>query len=154
MDVKAEVAKLIKDKQDEIKKLQQNANSTCEHILKNAKIITDVTIPNDIRQFITDVKIPDSVKSIGDATFSYCEALTSIEIPDSVESIGNAAFSYCTSLASIKIPNSVESIGDYAFFDCNSLKEVLFKGKTMAEVKEMDYYPWGIQNESIIKAAG
>ena len=49
-------------------------------------------------------------------------------IPDSVTSIGNYAFAFCESLTSITIPDSVTSIGDYAFRDCNSLTSVTFQG--------------------------
>jgi len=32
------------------------------------------------------------------------------------------------------------------------LTDIIFKGKTLEEVKSMDNYPWGIKDESIIKA--
>ena len=95
--------------------------------------------------------IPDSVEWIADDTFVHCESLKSINIPDSVKSIGDFAFFYCKSLISINIPNSVKNIGYRAFFSCKSLKEVIFKGKTLAQVKSMNDYPWGINDESIIK---
>ena len=37
------------------------------------------------------------------------------------------------------------------FLGCISLKEIIFKGKTLEEVKQMKNYPFGIKNESIIK---
>jgi hypothetical protein len=46
----------------------------------------------------------------------------------------------------------VKSIGDDAFNKCNSLKEAVFKGKTLDEVKAMENYPFGIEDESVIKA--
>ena len=55
------------------------------------------------------------------------------------------------SIKSITIPNNVTSIGYNAFSGCESLKEVIFKGKTLDEVKQMKYYPFGIKDESIIK---
>ena len=72
-------------------------------------------------------------------------------IPDSVISIGAEAFSWDTSLTSITIPDSVTSIGAYAFHNCISLKEVIFKGKTLDEVKQLKDYLWDIHDESIIK---
>jgi hypothetical protein len=60
-------------------------------------------------------------------------------------------FSYCDSLKSITIPNSVTSIGRGIFEYCSSLKEVIFNGKTLNEVKPMKNYPFGIEDESIIK---
>ena len=49
-------------------------------------------------------------------------------IPDSVTSIGDYAFYYCDSLTSVVIPDSVTSIGDYAFYNCTSLTSVYYQG--------------------------
>ena len=68
--------------------------------------------------------ITNSVTSIGQGAFAWCESLTSIEIPNSVTSIGDYAFYECTSLTSIEIPNSVTSIGNYAFQCCTSLTKI------------------------------
>ena len=65
--------------------------------------------------------IPNSVTSIGESAFSFCNSLTSINIPDSVNDIGDGAFTGCNSLTSINIPNNVTNIGDYAFAGCDSL---------------------------------
>ena len=91
------------------------------------------------------------VKSIEESTFNQCTSLKSITIPDSVKNIGEFAFYNCTSLKSITIPDSVKSIGNWAFEYCTSLKEVIFKGKTIDQVKALKYYPWGIKDISIIK---
>ena len=74
---------------------------------------------------LTSVTIPDSVTSIGSNAFGYCYSLTSVIIPDSVTSIGSYAFRYCYSLTSVTIPDSVTSIGDYAFRYCYSLTSVI-----------------------------
>ena len=100
---------------------------------------------------LTSISIPDSVKSIGYDAFFDCMSLASISIPNSVESIGHGVFAFCESLTNISIPDSVESIGYNAFYSCNNLKEIVFKGKTIDEVKAMKNYPWGIKDKSIIK---
>ena len=127
----------------------------------NCKSLTSISIPNSVKSIgysafshctsLTSISIPIFIKSIGNSAFARCTSLTSINIPDSVEDIGSYAFYYCTSLTSISIPDSVKRIRRYAFEDCTSLKEVIFKGKTIDEVKAMDSYPWGIEDESIIK---
>ena len=73
---------------------------------------------------IIEVIIPNSVTTIGDRAFSFCEKLTSITIPNSVTTIGNSAFCDCKSLTSITIPNSVTSIGGGAFRACKSLTSI------------------------------
>ena len=73
---------------------------------------------------LTSVIIPNSVTSIGNYAFRYCDGLTSVIIPNSVTSIGNYAFCYCSGLTSVTIPNSVTSIGNYALQNCTSLTSV------------------------------
>ena len=73
------------------------------------------------RPWATIVTIPNSVTSIDNQAFSYCNSLTSVTIPEGVTSIGGRAFQSCSSLTSINIPNSVTSIDGYAFSDCSSL---------------------------------
>ena len=98
---------------------------------------------------LTSIIIPDSVTNIGDNAFWRCESLETITIPNSVTSIGTDAFYRCKSLTSITIPDSVTNIGLMAFFGCESLKEIIFKGKTLDEVKRMKYYPFGIEDENV-----
>lgn len=64
---------------------------------------------------VTQIKIPDSVKKIGDYAF-YWAGLTDVTIPNSVTHIGKGAFQECWRLASLTIGSSVEEIGDMAFY--------------------------------------
>ncbi len=73
---------------------------------------------------LTFVKLPLTLKTIGNRAFSNCSNLTSITIPDSVTEIGYYAFYNCSSLTSVTIGNSVTSIGIDAFRGCSSLTSV------------------------------
>ena len=95
--------------------------------------------------------IPESVTTIVDSAFAYCDSLSRVEIPDSMTTIGKEAFfscnglssvvignsvatidyytfAYCDSLISVEIPDSVTTIGDHVFYACSSLSTVIFRG--------------------------
>ena len=72
---------------------------------------------------LTSVTIPNSVTSIGDCAFWWCDELTSITIPNSVTSIGYGAFGKCSSLTSVKISNNVTTLNG-TFYACTSLTSV------------------------------
>lgn len=75
-----------------------------------------------------------------------------VEIGTDVTSIGGWVFEGCASVTSVTIPANVTSIGEDAFSN-SGLTSVTFEGKTLAQVQEMDNYPWGIEDTSIIHVA-
>ena len=91
-----------------------------DHVLFNKNKTTLIAY----RAKETNYTIPNSVTTIGEDAFSYCNSLTSINIPNSVTTIGEGAFSNCNSLTSINIPNSVTTIGESAFWGCYSLTSI------------------------------
>ena len=66
------------------------------------------------RTKISTVKLPDTVKSIGNYAFMNCANLTEIALPASLETIGDYAFC-STSLTHVDFPSKLRTIGDYAF---------------------------------------
>ena len=100
---------------------------------------------------LKEITIPNSITNIGNGAFANCNSLKEITIPDSVINIYFCAFANCNSLKEITIPDSVTSIGNGAFYACMSLKQIIFKGKTLEQIKQMIYYPFGIKDENIIK---
>ncbi len=96
---------------------------------KNAK--GNITVPDGVTDisesafsccyFVTGVTLPDSIKSIGNGAFYFCEALQSINIPDGITVIGEYTFCGCKKLTSVTIPAAVTDIGDYAFYCCDGL---------------------------------
>lgn len=68
---------------------------------------------------ITDLKLPASIKWLGDTSFNgYNLGLTSLELPEGLQYIGEKLFRY-TKIKTLTIPSSVTKIGDYAFSDCD-----------------------------------
>lgn len=73
---------------------------------------------------LTEVKLLDSVKFIGEEAFESCTSLVSIDLPYLVEEIGKRSFRGCTSLSNINFPLSLRKIGANAFQGCINLKKV------------------------------
>jgi len=76
---------------------------------------------------ITAAKIPDTVISIGDSAFAYCEKLASVTLPVSITVIKYQTFLKCSALTAITIPEGVTEIGGLAFSAWDS-----YSGTTMS----------------------
>ena len=87
----------------------------------NAIIETET---NRLIQGCNTTVIPETVTTIGQYSFSYCNLLATISVPDSVKSIEKRAFDSCENLTSITIPNSVTSIDSNAFNGCKGLTSI------------------------------
>lgn len=70
---------------------------------------------------IKHVKLPKSLKILGDRALYDCANLQEINLPESVDSIGESAMNNCKSLKSLTIPAKVTGIGNYAFANNDSL---------------------------------
>ncbi|MBQ2263830.1 MAG: leucine-rich repeat domain-containing protein [Oscillospiraceae bacterium] len=64
---------------------------------------------------LTEITLPDGLKSIGDMAFYGCESLAGITLPEGLDTIGSNAFTGCSSITEFHIPASVTEIGAYAF---------------------------------------
>jgi hypothetical protein len=64
---------------------------------------------------LTDIVIPNTVKTIGTSAFSNCYQLTGVTIPESVVEIGGSAFFNCIGLASVTCQSMVPPKADDAF---------------------------------------
>ncbi len=135
-------------------------NSSCYSTLyiDGAKV-TSVTIPESIKAIgantfrniksITDIKLHDGIKSIGEYAFYntgfylnqdnldkygvlYCgdylirakKSVRTLEIKNTTKLIADRAFEDRSSLTEINIPDSVIRIGDEAFLDCERVSKI------------------------------
>lgn len=98
---------------------------------------------------MANVVIEDGVTELGYGVFSYSNSLSSVELPSTLKKIGADVFEECGSLSSISVPKSVDDISRAAF-RYSRLSAVAMEGRTKAETKAIDNYPWGLANGSVI----
>lgn len=92
-----------------------------------SKVEEGLIITRCIADLIT--KIPDvqngvRIVGIGDEAFAGCDGLSEIIIPDTIKSIGNNAFLGCTGAKKIKLSKNLETLGENAFAGCSAVESV------------------------------
>lgn len=131
-----------------------------------------VDVPDGVRHIssafaqsttIDDVKLPDSVLTIGRYAFSAssikniyfgnnlryvggmafmdCDYLTYVDLPDTVEYIDEYAFSRCPSLYAVNLGASVKKIEQYAFYQCSNVKYI-YMPKTVTSIGDYAFSDW------------
>ena len=83
--------------------------------------ISDYLLRNCIS--LKEVRLPKTVRAVGNFAFFNCDGIVSLDIPEGVTKIGNRAFGLCDSLVSVKMTNNVTSINE-AFYKCGRLTSV------------------------------
>lgn len=58
------------------------------------------------------------------SSITTLEESTTLVIPNTITTIGESAFEFCNALTAVGIPQNVEDIGDYAFRNCENLKTI------------------------------
>ncbi len=81
------------------------------------------SIENLSLEKLSYVRLPDTLKIIGRASFAGCEDLENINIPNNIEEIRESAFAE-TRISRIEIPEKVKKIGNRAFSNCENLEKV------------------------------
>lgn len=76
----------------------------------------------------TEIKIPDSVETIGSRAFYGCRNLKKITLPSALKTLSLSTFTYCTSLSDVYLPASLTDIGSNIFFQCSSLTNIYYAG--------------------------
>ncbi len=76
-------------------------------------------LPDELLPVIHNNEVPKGI-------FNGNKNISKVRLPESIKAIGNSAFSYCPLLKSVNIPSSCKSIYAYAFYNCSSLEEVEF----------------------------
>ncbi len=99
----------------------------------------DIVIPSSIKNMpvtaigeqvfyggsLTNVVIPESVKTLENGAFSNNKSLKTVKFEgNGIKTIGYGAFNGCDYLDTINFPKSLQTIGEVAFTGCESLKNV------------------------------
>ena len=108
-----------------------------ETITVNGKDYTVTAIGHQAfyRASVTEVRLPETIVTIGEWAFGSCENLAKINLPSSLARVEERAFSWCTALTQIIVPektNFVNNNGAYPnffFYACNNLKTIVYLGK-------------------------
>lgn len=77
------------------------------------------------------VKIPQSVKYIGESAFANNEKLVELTLQYGLEVIGAEAFRNCEQIIHLEIPASVKAIGKGAFDECENVEYLVLPSKTL-----------------------
>lgn len=88
---------------------------------------------------VTDVKIPDSVKTIGRGAFSGCGALTDVTLPENLERIEDYTFYNCKTLMLDTLPESLKYIGRSAFYNCYLLGMKNYQSSSEEELENATF---------------
>ena len=78
---------------------------------------------------IENIRIPGSIKKIGNVAFSNCPNLKSVTIEEGVLSLGMCCFGGCRELTEVILPDSLEIVDNFVFARCTALEEVAFGSK-------------------------
>lgn len=74
------------------------------------------------RKNLVEIRLPDSVRTIGAFAFIGCTALQRFQSPQALERIDDCLFVGCSDLATVQISEKVSSIGAFAFLGCGALR--------------------------------
>lgn len=94
---------------------------------------------------LRSVIVPETVRSIGDDLFSYCQQLETVVCYAPLETTGGTAFMLCRSLNNVIFVNGVREIGSYAFDSAGPLNNLYF-GKYLDKIGDYAFNYSGISS--------
>lgn len=102
----------------------------------NAGDVTEVQLPDSIKtigsfafancSYLEKINLPTELILLGESAFSGCRALGgTLRLPEGLTDVPNGAFAYCSSIEEIRFGEKLISIGDNAFTDLSNLKAII-----------------------------
>lgn len=119
----------------QLKSIGSNAFWGSEHLYPKFK---EIKIPDSVEtigngafrhcQNLERITIPSALQTLSNGTFYGCAALSEVTFPASLKTIEKSAFGYCRNLSEVKLPASLTTIQSYVFNGCSALKTVSYDG--------------------------
>ena len=78
--------------------------------------------------------IPNSVTEIKEGAFENCRNLNSLKLPSNLKRIESLVFKSCGFSGSLTIPNSVTEIGHHTFYGCNNFTKELILSENLEKI--------------------
>jgi len=130
-----------------IKSLGNNALAQARYGLYNEVKTEKIILPNSLESIgeatfaynrnLKEITLPNCLTKIPTKLFEDCESLKEIIIPEGVTIIEKEAFQGCRKLKKVKLPNSLTTISERAFEDCRSLEEIIIPDSVTTIEKEV-----------------
>lgn len=110
-----------------------HCNALREYVFDNAYYVGNEENPYRLLVKAKDYdiitcEIHKDTKYILEDAFRFCENLTELSIPNGLKSIKRYAFTHCTNLEKIILPKSLVELSGLAFYRCISHKKIFYKG--------------------------
>ena len=119
----------------QLKSIGSNAFWGSEHLYPKFK---EIKIPDSVEtigngafrhcQNLERITLPSALQTLSNGTFYGCAALSEVTFPASLKTIEKSAFGYCRNLSEVKLPASLTTIQSYVFNGCSALKTVFYDG--------------------------
>lgn len=105
-----------------------------QFLFQNCNALTALKIPGSIRTIgnfsfsgctgLETLVLEDGVEQINGNAFMNCSALTDVQLPDSLTTLENCVFGGCSALEAITLPQSVTALGPDIFTHCTALQKL------------------------------
>ena len=119
----------------QLKSIGSNAFWGSEHLYPKFK---EIKIPDSVEtigngafrhcQNLERITLPSALQTLSNGTFYGCAALSEVTFPASLKTIEKSAFGYCRNLSEVELPASLTTIQSYVFNGCSALKTVFYDG--------------------------
>ena len=120
----------------------------------NYYIVTGIGSCKDAHIIIPNVYKGFPVTAIGESAFNSCEGLTNVTVPDSIKSIGAYAFASCTNLESITLGSGVTAVGEDMFINCANLIGIWVSERNVAYTSDEKGVLFNKDKTVLFKAPG